>query len=222
MQDAGLKLSKTEIAILETYKILARGLADYLGEGCEVILHSLQDLDHSVVEIVNGYHSGRSVGSPITDLALSFLENSRKNSGERYLTYFNKSKKGQPLKSCTISIPGDRDRIIGLLCINLYLDTPFFSMIGTFFPGPGPAQPGTVTENFSENTDDLIREAVESAKRKVYNDDSVSAANRNKEIIGILYAKGIFSLKDAVGKISDMLSISRNTVYMHIRNLSRR
>ena len=53
MQNFNLKLTKTEKEILETYKVLAKGLADYLGEGYEIILHNLEDLDHSVIAIFN-------------------------------------------------------------------------------------------------------------------------------------------------------------------------
>lgn len=222
MQNFNVKLTKTEKAILESYKVLAKGLADYLGEGYEIILHSLEDLDHSVIEIFNGYHSGRSVGSPITDLALSFLENNQKNSDLDNLTYFSKSKKSQSLKSCTISIHGNKGRIIGLLCINFYLNTSFYSIVNAFSPGSGAAAAGTVTENYVENSDDLIRAAVEVAKEKVLNDSSITAVNRNKEIISLLYEKGVFNLKDAVVKIAGMLSISKNTVYMHLRNRNRR
>ena len=44
------------------------------------------------------------------------------------------------------------------------------------------------------------------------------AANKNKEIICLLHQKGIFNIKDSVVKISELLNISKNTVYLHIRN----
>ena len=46
----------------------------YLGSVYEISLHSLEDYDHSVVKIMNGYHSGRTVGAPLTDLALNMLK----------------------------------------------------------------------------------------------------------------------------------------------------
>ncbi|WP_349667942.1 helix-turn-helix domain-containing protein, partial [Lacrimispora sp.] len=39
-----------------------------------------------------------------------------------------------------------------------------------------------------------------------------------KEIINILCQQGVFTLKDAVVKVAEYLDISKNTVYMHIRN----
>ena len=46
-----------------------------------------------------------------------------------------------------------------------------------------------------------------------------SHSNKNKEIIRKLYDKGIFQIKDSVPKIADELNISKNTVYLHLRNL---
>ena len=46
--------------------------------------------------------------------------------------------------------------------------------------------------------------------------------NKNKEIIAMLNEKGIFNFKDSVVKIADMMGISKNTVYMHIRNIGKK
>ena len=63
--------------LLESFFPIAEGLGAYLGPSYEVVIHSLEDLEHSVVKIVNGLHTGRTVGAPITDLALHMLEKLR-------------------------------------------------------------------------------------------------------------------------------------------------
>ena len=68
-----LVLTKTDRIILESYKVVLDGLSKYLGDGYELILHSLEDLEHSVIKIINGHYTGRVEGAPITDLALSML-----------------------------------------------------------------------------------------------------------------------------------------------------
>ena len=75
-----LVLSPTDKVILESYKILMDGLSAYLGEGYEIILHSLEDLDHSVIKIINGHYTERCEGAPITDLALTMLEDLNRRS----------------------------------------------------------------------------------------------------------------------------------------------
>ena len=52
-------------------------------------------------------------------------------------------------------------------------------------------------------------------------DSAISSINKNKEIIFRLYQQGIFNLKDAVITIAEALGISKNTVYLHLRNLEK-
>ena len=61
--------TETDFRILDSYKSVLDGLAAYLGDGYEIVLHSLHDLDHSVIKIINGHYTGRREGFPITDLA---------------------------------------------------------------------------------------------------------------------------------------------------------
>ena len=129
-----IKLTKTEQLILNSYKKMIVSLGEYLGEGYEIILHSLENLQHSVIENVNGHYSGRKNGAPITDLALSMLSQLKEEPSQPAVCYMNHSKKGVPLRSCTIPITGEKERIIGLICINFYTDVPLSSLLAKFYP----------------------------------------------------------------------------------------
>jgi predicted transcriptional regulator YheO len=217
--DTEQQLSAADHLVIESYKNLMDVLAAYLGEAFEFVLHLLTDYDHSVIKIVNGFHSGRKEGAPITDLALSMLEEIRQNHAkapDNYAVYFSKSKYGKPVRSTTSVIFGEERRAIGLLCINLYLDSPISSLVQNF----SFAQPVEfVTENFINDSEELIKRALEKVKTDVMTDDRVFVSQKNKEIITRLYYQGIFKLKNAVPFISGELGISKNTVYLHLRPL---
>lgn len=213
-----LTLTPTDRVILESYKTLLDGLAEYLGDAYEIVLHSLEDLEHSVIKIINGHFTGRVEGAPITNLALKMLDNIREEKKPKALCYFNK-KNGNTLKSATIPILGEDKRIIGLLCMNFHTELPFSSILANFVPSPD-ANPNAV-ETFSDNVDDLISSSVEDARLKVRSNPSITAANKNKEIIRILHDKGIFNMKDAVLRVAEELGLSKNTVYLHLRNLDK-
>ena len=68
-----MKLTKSDKLILESYKTMIEGLAKYLPNSYELVLHSLENLEESVIAIYNGEHTGRKVGAPITDLALNLV-----------------------------------------------------------------------------------------------------------------------------------------------------
>lgn len=214
-----LVLSAVDRDILESYKIMMDGLSAYLGEGYEIILHSLEDLEHSVIKIINGHYTGRNEGAPITDLALTMLDDLSRKEDLEVKPYFNQ-KNGKRLKSITIPVIGEQRRIIGLLCINFHMEIS----VSSFFSGflPTGATEHDSTETFSENADSLIFSALEDAKTQIYADISVPSNNKNKEIIRLLYQKGIFNMKDAVANVAENLGISKNTVYLHLRNTEKR
>lgn len=214
-------LTPHERMILQSYIPVVEGLGNYLGEGYEIILHNLESLEHSVMQIVNGYHSGRKVGAPITDLALAMLAQIESSKDHSAISYFNRRPDGVVLKSSTIPIPGENGRIIGMICINFYTNTPLSAIISPLIPESAAAlgELSHKTETFTEDVDELIEMALADVKDIILNDTSVSANNKNKEIITALYKRGIFNLKDSVVKVAEKLNISKNTVYMHIRNL---
>lgn len=214
-----MKLTKIDRIILDSYTQMLDGLADYLGPGYEFVLHSLENLDQSVIKIINGHHSNRREGSPITDLALKMLsEITSADKSHQYITYFNRAKDGSPLKSSTIPIQGENGRIIGLLCTNFYTNTPLSSILENM-TAPADEHSG-IREKFTDNTTELISNALESAQKQVLEDISIPSVNKNKEILSILYKMGIFNLKDAVAIVAAELRLSKNTVYLHIRNAS--
>lgn len=215
-----IQLTLIEQQILNSYCSLVNGLAEYLGSGYEIVLHSLDNFEHSVICIVNGEHTGRAVGAPITNKALDMLKKFHET-GLSNETYFSTNSRGEPLKSTTIAIKGENGRIIGLLCMNYYMNTSFREFINNFIPSDAPnIESPSVTETFASNVDDMISSSLEHAKRQIYHDPTISSSNKNKAIIYLLYDKGIFQIKDSVPKVADLLGISKNTVYLHLRNYS--
>lgn len=211
-----VKLTKTDRQILNSYIPVLDGLANYLSSCYELVLHSLEDYDHSVICIYNGEHTGRKVGAPITDLALKMLEQIEEGHVDS-LVYFSRNAKGEPLKSTTLAIRGEGNKVIGLLCINMYMNVPLIDMINSYVPDSA-LNSHSFTETYTQNPDELIESTLEEEKLSVLSDSTILPSNKNKIIIERLYDKGIFQLKDSVIKVEKLMDISKNTIYMHIRN----
>lgn len=220
MDNSFLKLTATDRKILDSFALMLNGLGAYLGDGYELVLHSLENLDHSVIKIINGHYTGRKEGAPITDLALKMLRQIEQDPSRTVSPYFNKNNSDSMLRSCTIPITGEHGRIIGLLCMNFHMEMPLSEFLQGMLPSHDDTSSvaHTSSETFSDNIDDLILSSLTETKEAVYNDPDISSSNRNKEIVFRLYQQGIFQLKDAVIKVADQLNISKNTVYLHIRN----
>ena len=215
-----MKLTKTDRAILDSYASMLDGLALYLGSAYEISLHSLEDYSHSVVKIVNGYHSGRSEGAPLTDLALNMLKRINDeglDSSRSYTAYNAFSASGEHLKSSTIPVIGENGRVIGMLCFNLYLDSPLSEILQSLTVSPNSL---TEEEHFTATSAETLSEAITEARNQVMFNTAIPAVNKNKEIIRLLNDKGIFRVKDAVMDVANALGISRNTVYLHLRSFN--
>lgn len=218
MENQIIFLTEQDKAILRSYLHIAEGIAEFWGESCEVSVHNLAQPDASVIKIINGRHSGLQEGSPISDTVLSYAHKMMADPSLRHITYFSKTKHGEAFKAAVCAIEGEHRNIIGLLCVHFYLTAPFHTLLQTFSPAAkagGRGLPGA----FVENSEELMLSALAEAKKAVYGNLSISSANQNKEIISLLHQQGIFNLKDSVVTIASHLGISKNTVYMHIRNM---
>lgn len=218
MQRGNIKLTVTDRIILNSYRSFLDGLADYLGTGFEYVLHSLEDCENSVIKIINGHHTGRKLGAPITDLALNMLNKIQDENLDGYISYESKNKKGNLLYSSTISVYGENHRIIGLVCINYHVDTPL-SETFPVFKMLDMTTNNMINENFAVDVDALIEQAYSEASQQVMSDESISVNLKNKEIVNLLYNQGIFRMKDSVIKVAKFMDVSKNTVYMHLRGL---
>jgi len=210
------KFSSEDRIFLVTYFRLADTIADFIGPHCEVVIHSFESLEKSVVKIVNGHHTGRELGSPITDLGLKMLSHIETTGEVTPKSYFTTTKDGALLKSTTCVLAGENGKPIGLFCINMNLSHPFPEIIKTLMPDMANAHT-SVSENFSSSTADVIEQALNHAIQEIDNDRSVNQKGRNKAITKLLLDNGIFELKEATAMVSKHLGITRHPIYKYIR-----
>jgi predicted transcriptional regulator YheO len=102
--------------------------------------------------------------------------------------------------------------------MNFYLNTELTDILSNYISGDKHFM-AVKDKYFVTNVEDLIQSAVEAARAETKKDLELRPALRNKQIVKELYKKGIFDLKDAVLKVANCMGISKNTVYMHLRNL---
>lgn len=201
--------------ILASYRAVVEGVSALIGSHCEIVLHSLEDLQHSAICIANGHNTNRQEGSPITDLALKSLHNLQTDSVSK--PYFTRAKSNGLMKSVTIAIRNKQQRIIGLLCININLDVPLSQFIQGLIPTETDNQTSAV--NFASSVEELVAQTMEKTIEEITTDRLVANNNKNRQIVISLYEKGIFDIKDAINMVAERLDISRHTVYLYIRQI---
>lgn len=217
MKEISVKLTAKDRQVLASIAQSMEGLAAYLGPAYEIVVHNLEKLDNSVIGIYNGHYSGRDLGAPITDIGLTMLGNIREHNAKCYANYFTKNKYGQNIKATTTAIRGEDGQIIGLICINMYLDTPLYEYVANMLPSDLHDTPVLARETLSNSAEELIDVTAKEAKNDVMNDLTIPASMKVRRVTEILYDKGIFELKNSVDRTATILGVSKNTVYMHLR-----
>ncbi|QBM17065.1 hypothetical protein MARI_11700 [Marinobacter sp. JH2] len=210
------KVTDRDREFLASYFRLADTIADFIGPHCEVVIHSLDSLETSVVKIVNGHNTGRQVNSPITDLGLKMLSRFKKTGEVAPRSFFHNDKNGAMIKSTTCVLAGEHGQPIGLFCINMNLSKPFPEILKTLIPDMANAH-GNIHENFSESVTDTIDQSIIEAISQVDNDSAINLRGRNKAIAKILFDNGIFELKEATAQVAEHLEVTRHAIYKYIR-----
>ncbi len=208
--------SETDRQILSAYEAVVDGFAALIGPFCEIVLHSLENLNTSAIKISNGHNTGRKVGSPITDLALKSLQDLRQSERNFSHVYFTRAKGGHLMKSITIAIKNGGNGVIGLLCVNVNLDVPFSQILSSFVP-TCEAQELSSSVNFASDVEELVDQTISRTIDEISTDLTLSNKVKNRQIVLALFDKGIFDIKDAINQVADRLAISKHTVYLYIR-----
>ena len=209
-------LTAQDCALLDRYKLIVDAIGQVFGNSCECVLHSLADLEHSVIHIHNGMKTGRVLGSPITDKALMLLKNCESLHQDITPVYQTVARNGSPMRSTTIIIRNN-DRIpIGFLCINFDLGTSLSDLCHLLLPqdAKGALGHGKGTGGL----DDLLLSVTCRIRDQIYADESITARNKTKEIVKALDQEGLFEVKNSVSRIAKILNLSRDVVYLHLRS----
>ena len=215
-QLSGRAFTDEDRELLRSYEGLIEGLADLFGKHCEVVLHSLENLHESVIKIANGFNTGRTLGAPITDLALRMLKDIESTGQDHTQSYFARSRTGALMKSSTIAIRNRDKQVIGLICINLHINAPFHEFVAKFFPTPQQVERQS-PETFANSVEELVAQTVDNTIDEINRDPSVANNAKNRFIVTQLFEKGIFDIKDSINLVADKLNISKHTVYLYIR-----
>ena len=202
--------------ILESHSLFADTVAGMFGKGCEVVIHSLEDLGHSIVKIVHGEVTGRSVGSPITDLGLRVANNAMESKDNIIGPYFSMTKAGKPLKSTTMIIRNDEDAPIGFLCINFDLSLPIDQFCKDFSPSSETPPSG---ENFAPDVGRLVAQAVADELDAISRITGVSPTEKNRRVVANLESRSVFDIKGSVELVAGELGVTRHTIYKYLREL---
>ncbi|MGB9695370.1 MAG: helix-turn-helix transcriptional regulator [Caldisericaceae bacterium] len=214
---------KNDARTIESLKNVVKGLAAFLGDDAEVVLHSLEDMNHSIVAIENGHITGRVVGSSLTDAGRKIIKDVNINDKPFIGPYRSISPTGKILRSVTIPIKNPEKEVIGFICINM--DIAKFLQLEKLVSDFTEFSREKISNGDLEKTGDNIE--LEDLRRKIFEEVLVKSGakgeiplkERNKFIIEELYRRDFFRVKDSIDFVAQKLGVSIFTVYNYLREL---
>ncbi len=200
----------------EFAKRMAKGLAGQFGQNCEVVIHDLRgnDLEHSIIAIENGHVTGRSIGDGPSHIVLESLKGDPKMLQDR-ISYLTRTSDGRVLKSTTLFIRDDEDRVIGLLGIN-YDISMLVSLEGSLRDFTGQDRLTSEPEAISRNVADLLDELLEHSVSLVGKPTAMMSKDDKIRAIRFLDDNGAFLITKSGPKVCQYFGISTYTLYSYL------
>ena len=200
----------------EFAKRMAKGLAGQFGQNCEVVIHDLRgnDLEHSIVAIENGHVTGRSIGDGPSHIVLESLKEDPGMLQDR-ISYLTRTSDGRVLKSTTLFIRDDEDRVIGLLGIN-YDISMLVSLEGSLRDFTGQDRLTSEPEAISRNVADLLDELLEHSVSLVGKPTAMMSKDDKIRAIRFLDDNGAFLITKSGPKVCQYFGISTYTLYSYL------
>jgi len=201
--------------LLSEARKIAQGLAETLAPLCEVVVHDLSNLDHTIIYIGNNL-SGRAVGDPATELGLARIANPQ--FPDVVASYTNTFPDGRPAKSTSIGLRDKSGRFAAAICLNL--DLSYLQGISGYIDALARTKPNEldIQEHLAGkragNLDAKIRGFAAMRNR----DPRALTSNEKRQLIRQLAADGDLEIRGAADRIGAMVGLSRSNVYYYLKD----
>ncbi|MEU9790836.1 PAS domain-containing protein [Streptomyces sparsogenes] len=182
---------------------------------CEVVLHDLRDPEHAIRAIESNL-SGRAVGDPATELGIARVQDP--GFPDIVQNYPNRFPDGRPAKSTSIGIKNSAGDYVAAICLNL--DVSLFASVARSLSNlvRTDDQEQPLTETLRARTADELRTVIEEfAAARGHTPRSLGSPAK-KELVRSLKTRGFLQVKHSVPVVTELLGVSRATVYNYLRS----
>jgi predicted transcriptional regulator YheO len=206
--------SDTKKTVLEALGLLGEIVTKTVGDWCEVVIHDLADLEHSIVS-VTGNVTGRAVGGNITDLGLAKL---RAGELDPLLNYRSYTDDGKTLKCSSAFLCDDKGEAFACMCVNLNV-TPLLLFEHFVHDLGSLTQENDVKESFGQDLTETIETIISEAAYEAGKPLSVMSKKDRLTMVAALDERGLFQLRHSVPVVAKRLGVSRKTIYNYLNEL---
>jgi predicted transcriptional regulator YheO len=198
---------------------VVQGLAEMFGPDCEVVLHDVGRLPHSIVAIENGAVTGRTVGDVPTDRMLRNLRNPDETQDVRL---YVSSHDGRILKSLAVTLRDEDGEPYGLLGLNFDISA-LVQAQHALADVTSIGRPGSPVPEAGEIFAGDIREVVAGMITKILGEMGKTPAAMSREekmeVVKRLEERGAFLVKRSAEQVAEALDLSRYTIFSYLKEI---
>lgn len=196
------------------FQSLMKSITAIFGANCEVVLHDLTDgYESTVVLIENGHVTNRQVGDCGSNLGLEVLRGTVSD-GDKY-GYFTNTPDGRVLRSSSVYIRNDENKVIGCLCVNfdisnlMVADKTIRSLISN-------GEENKEEEFFVNDVNQLLDALLKKAQDEMGKPVAYMSREEKVRVVEYLDRKGAFLITRSGSRICSFLDISKFTLYSYL------
>jgi len=201
---------------------IVQGLGEMFGPDCEVVLHDLSLLPHSIVAIENGHVTGRTVGDVPTDLMLRTL---RAADDAHDVRLYVTSSDGKIVKSLAVTLRDEEGRAFAILGLNYDLSDVVqtqrtlsnFAAVGRLGSEAVPER----EEIFAGDIRDVVAGMITKILNEMGKTPGVMSREEKMEVVKRLEERGAFLVKRSAEQVAEALDLSRYTIFSYLKEIRR-
>lgn len=203
---------------IELLKKVMDGLEQQLGGSFELVLHDLRrPFDSTIVDIRNGYITGRKIGDCSTNHGLSMMRKAEEN-GDEY-NYITHMPDGRVFRSSSMYMRDGEGKAVISFCINQDITQTLMLERQLHEYNRVDSSPAVQKEFFAHNVNELLDFYIDQAQYHVGKKAAEMNRAEKMQMIEYLDNRGAFLITHSGSRVCDVLGISKFTLYNYLEQI---
>ena len=201
-------------AIIRMLAQVGEALCRTMGPQCEVVIHDLADLEHSIVWIM-GTVTERQVGGCMTSTGLSLVRSGRTQDN----CYYNSRTRGGKTVRSSLVLLKDRDGN-PIVSVEINFDTsPFVAFRHALEALADPDEAYDFQDAFIDDAPDMLENMLQQAVGLTGKPVPQMSKSDRLRVVQVLDEAGAFELRKAVPAVASYLDVTRFTIHNYLNEI---
>ena len=185
-----------------------------IGSQCEVVIHNLADLEHSIVWIM-GSVSERHVGGCMTPRALSLVRSGKTADNYNYTT---RTRSGKMVRSSLVFVKDNQG--CPFACMEINFDTsPFVAFRRALETLADPDEAYDFQNAFIDEAPEMLETMLQDAVEFIGKPTAQMSKADRLRVVQVLDEAGAFEFRKAIPTVAGYLGVTRFTIHNYINEL---